>query len=410
MGNRTPAPATIGERIRQLRLQRKPSMTQREVAERAGVSVDLISKLEQGVKHTALLTSLHKIARALDVDVAVLLAQRERMDRIDVASGQDDDQDGGVLAIRRAIIDLWEDGAPVTVEELTREARYAWSAYWASRVDLLGSMIPSFITAARATARAKPSPLVHAAVSDAYGVAGSVLVQLGHNDLAFLAMERALAAADRSEDQLRRAAVAGWTSWLLMHQTGTLDQARRLALAEADQVEPRLRNARPEQLAVWGGLLLSAGVAAARNDRAAEADDIINLAESAAVRLNGNEREVRIDHDRPFGVPVVIQVAVDASVVTDRAARALELAKRMPPDAALPAATRARHLTDVAAAQTALGRDTQATDTLLEIERQAPAFMRYQAYPRVIVRELLERERRARTPRLRALAVRLNVA
>jgi hypothetical protein len=30
------APSTIGERIRQLRLERIPQMTQREVAERAG--------------------------------------------------------------------------------------------------------------------------------------------------------------------------------------------------------------------------------------------------------------------------------------------------------------------------------------------------------------------------------------
>src|SRR6266508_1978749 len=90
-------PSTIGERIRQLRLQRDPQMTQRELAERAGVSVDLISKLEQGRKQTALLVSLHKIARALDVDASMLLA---RPSRIDVT---DDAQDHGVLAIRRAI-------------------------------------------------------------------------------------------------------------------------------------------------------------------------------------------------------------------------------------------------------------------------------------------------------------------
>src|SRR6266542_4014440 len=83
---------TIGERVRQLRHQQ--SMTQRELAERAGVSADLISKLEQGQKQTALLVTLHKIAGALDVDVSVLLA---RPARVEVT-----DDDGGVLAIRRA--------------------------------------------------------------------------------------------------------------------------------------------------------------------------------------------------------------------------------------------------------------------------------------------------------------------
>src|SRR6266511_6152111 len=107
-------PGTIGERIRQLRRQLDPQMTQRELAERAGVSLDLISKLEQGQKQTALLVSLHKIARALDVDVAVLLA---RPTRIDIAE-DDQDQDRGVLAIRRAITAVREDAEPASIDEL----------------------------------------------------------------------------------------------------------------------------------------------------------------------------------------------------------------------------------------------------------------------------------------------------
>ena len=166
-------PSTIGERIRQLRLQRDPQMTQRELAERAGVSVDLISKLEQGRKQTALLVSLHKIARALDVDASMLLA---RPSRIDVA---DDAQDHGVLAIRRAITAVREDDEPAGVSELEQSARYAWSAYWTNRFDVLGGLLPGFIGAARATARATTAPEVFAVLSDAYGVAASTLVHLG---------------------------------------------------------------------------------------------------------------------------------------------------------------------------------------------------------------------------------------
>jgi len=397
-------PGTIGERIRQLRRQLDPQMTQRELAERAGVSLDLISKLEQGQKQTALLVSLHKIARALDVDVAVLLA---RPTRIDVAES---DQDQGVLAIRRAVTAVWEDGDPASLDELKRSARYAWGAYWTSRFDLLGRLLPGFISTARASAREAASPEVFAALSDAYGVAASMLLHLGHVDLAYLAMERAVAAADRSDDSLHRAAVSGWMSWLLMHQTGSTGQARRLAVGEADRIEPRLGKARPEQISVWGGLLLSGAVAAGRDDQPAEADDLLNVAEAAATRLQAASHEVRLDHDRPFGLPVVVQVSVDVAVVTGRPGRALEVAKKMPPDAGLPLVAKARHLADVAAAQTSLGRDREATDTLLTIERTAPDWMKYQPYPRTIVRELLERERRSRTPRLRGLATRLGVA
>lgn len=73
-----PSPFAIGERIRQLRTQRSPRMTQRELAERAGVSVDLVSKLEQGAKQTASLPSLKAIAAALDVDLAALLSDQPR--------------------------------------------------------------------------------------------------------------------------------------------------------------------------------------------------------------------------------------------------------------------------------------------------------------------------------------------
>ncbi len=156
--------------------------------------------------------------------------------------------------------------------------------------------------------------------------------------------------------------------------------------------------------------MLSGGVAAARDDRPDEADDMLNLAEAAATRLNGANHEVRMDYARPFGVPVVLQVMVDACVVTGRPGRALAIANRMPPDAALPQAAKARHLADVAAAETALGKDREATDTLLEIERMAPNWMKYQPFPRTIVRELIERERRVRIPGLRGLARRLNVA
>jgi hypothetical protein len=275
---------------------------------------------------------------------------------------------------------------------------------------VLGGLLPGFIGAARATAHATGAPGVFAVLSDAHGVAASTLVHLGHVDLAYLAMDRATTAADRSEDPLRRAALSGWMSWLLLHQTGSSDQAQRLAVEEADRVEPRLGKARAEQLSVWGSLLLSGAVAAAREDQPDEADDLLNLAEAAATRLQAADHEVRTDYQSPFGLPQVVMQSVDVAVVTDRPGRALQVAKRMPPDAALPLAARARHLADVANAQTSLGRDRAATDTLLAIERTAPHWIKYQAYPRTIVRELLERERRARTPQLRGLAHRLGVA
>lgn len=328
----------------------------------------------------------------------MLLARPTRIDTQDGATG-------GVLAIRGALTAPFLDGEPCSLGELREATGHAWHAYWSSRFDVLGALLPGLISQARITTGDA------ATSSDIYGLTASTLVSLGHVDLGYLAMERALREAESSGDELRGAAVSGWMSWLLMHQTGVgPDQAQRLAVAEADNIEPRRVSAGPEAVAVWGGLLVSAAVAAARRDAADEADELTHLAEVAAFRLGAGESAVRMDYWRPFGLPLVLMPAVDIAVATGRPGRALELAGRMPPDAELPEATRARHLADVAFAQTTVGRDAEAVETLLRVERQAPSWMRYHAYPRTIVRELLERERRARTPRLRGLAARLGVA
>ncbi len=241
-----------------------------------------------------------------------------------------------------------------------------------------------------------------------------MLTLLGYVDLGYHTMTLAAGAADRSGEQLRRAAISGYLSWVLLHQTGAFDQATALAVAEADQVEPRLSGASPAHIAIWSGLLVSGAVAAARDNQIGEADDMLNLAEAASTRLDaadpGWPSRLPLAVIQPLGMPQVIMQQVDVAVVTGRPARALEIARRMPPDADLLLAARARHLADVASAQTSLGRDGDAVETLLEIERRAPHWMRYQPYPRTIVRELLEHEKRVRTPGLRGLARRLNVA
>jgi transcriptional regulator with XRE-family HTH domain len=65
--------SAIGARIRELRLAHSPRLTQEQLAERAGVSVDLIGKLEQGQRQTAQLASLYKLADALGVELPLLV-------------------------------------------------------------------------------------------------------------------------------------------------------------------------------------------------------------------------------------------------------------------------------------------------------------------------------------------------
>ena len=63
--------AHLGDRL--ARLRRLAGLTQEQVAERSGVSVDVIRKLEQHRKHSARLPTLHALAKGLGVEVTSLL-------------------------------------------------------------------------------------------------------------------------------------------------------------------------------------------------------------------------------------------------------------------------------------------------------------------------------------------------
>jgi len=56
-----------------VRLPALAGLTQEQVAERSGVSVDVIRKLEQHRKHSARLPTLHALARGLGMEVTTLL-------------------------------------------------------------------------------------------------------------------------------------------------------------------------------------------------------------------------------------------------------------------------------------------------------------------------------------------------
>ena len=395
---------TIGRRIRQLRGH---LLTQVELAERAGVSVDLIRKLEQERRHTASITSLHRIARALDVDTAELLAKATPMPR-------DAGPEAGVVAIRRALTAVDDilgepdaDREPANPAEAGRMLTYAWGSYWTGRYELLAALLPGALAQLRAAEREAPAtdrPRAAEQLAELYQITGCTLVHLGYPDPAFVALRAALGTADRGDDELRAATLRGSLAWLLLTQ-GRFSEARRLAVRAAERTEPT-GDARLPAVSVFGSLLLTGATAAGRDGQRAEAAGLLDAAREAASRLGGVDRN---DYETAFGPSQVTMQTVDVHVVTEEFGEALTAARGMPRDAGLPLAARCRHLADLALAHTRLGHDQRAIDTLLTMQQAAPDWSRYQTLPRRVVRELLERERRVRTPRLRELADRLGV-
>ncbi|WP_232211912.1 helix-turn-helix domain-containing protein [Saccharomonospora halophila] len=361
----------IGERVRELRGR---LYTQRQLAERAGVSVDLVRKLEQGIRNTASVASLHRLARALDVTLADLTGR---------ASLPEHDQEEGVTALRFAVsgVDDLVGSSVVTAEplpyqEAERTLTYLWDTYWAGRYDDLTALLPSALHSLRATVNAGNDlqrPPAAELLARGYWVAGCTLVHLKQSDAAFLAIRQAVEFAGEGTDPLLAATLRGSVAWQLL-VSGRYAEAEALAIRTAEAVEPRGQVSLPE-LSAYGSLVLTAATAAARGRNGSRARNLLSESAQVADRMGAD----RDDYQTAFGPSQVAMQSVDVGVQTGEYGSALKAARTMPNEAAaLPLASRARHLTDRALAHTRTGRHEQAANLVTAAERMAPDWARHQ--------------------------------
>lgn len=376
-------------------------MTQADLAAAADCSVALIQKLEQGQRHTLSIPSLHGIAAALDVDAGELMLRRP----VTPASRAPGRPRVGAVALRKAVTTVDDligedpDVEPLTLEAAQRAVDYGWASYWAGRMhDELPQQLPLALAQIRATLHAVPAddvPRAHDLAAEIYQLAGCTLVHLGYVDSAHIALREAMALAQRGTDELRPHVLRSSMSWLLLNQ-GRFIESHKVATATAAGLAPR----GDSPIAAWtlyGSLLLSGATAAARAQDRPTAGVLLDEAAQAAART-GN----RVDHQIVFGPDQVLMQTVDVDVVTEHYAQALTTARRMPADAQLPLAARARHMSDTALALTRLGRYDAATERLMKIKALAPEWLRGQRQTQQIVREI--RAGAALQPRLLELA------
>lgn len=380
---------TIGDRIKRFRGR---AFTQGELAEAAGVSKELISKLEQNRKLSASLPSLRAIARALDIDVAELVGKRAGIPSADL--------DAGVVAIRKALssvddlIDDPDDIEPLTIDLAQREVTYAWGSYWSGRYEKLAAILPPGISRLRATTH-------HVSVDDAaranelyawmLWVSACTLVHLGQTDPAWMAIRQALEAASKGNDPYLEATLRGSVGWQLLVQ-GRYEESRRVVLKAAADIEPK-GDVSQQHLAVHGSLLLQGATAAGRGQQIREARALADEASDVASRLPGDTNWYECN----FGPSQIAMQRTDIEVSNEQYVEALQIAKTMPNRGAnLTPVSRARHLLDQAAAAARSGRSQQALDLLLTAEQMGgKEWARYQTLLRTVVAELLESDRQS---------------
>ncbi|TDB96374.1 XRE family transcriptional regulator [Micromonospora fluostatini] len=401
---------TTGEHL--ARLRRQASLTQEQLAERSGIGVETIRKLEQGVRQSSRLDTLHALARALAVPTSTLVGDQAEA----AARAEPDHRPLSLAEIRRAVAPVRGLGGaalaapvdePPTVDVLRARLHHADRAYQADDYATALSALPGLLLDARARAGLADDtdrPAAYVLLARTQHLAGNLLIQLRAGDLAQTALSGALDAAERAGDKVVAATVMQGQCWLLMRQ-GRLGEAAELAVLTADQIEPKFSRATPAELAAWGWLVMSAAAAYARDNEPGTATELVDAAAAAAARLG--DRTPASEHlmmVSGFTAGKVQMQRAENAVVAGDPVRALELAALVPHGPTPVGSSWQRHRLDVAWSHAQRRQYGEATAVLSELRALAPAWLRHQRYARDIVQSISNGRRRAMSTELADLA------
>lgn len=396
----------LGERIAYYR--RRRGLSQVKLAGLVGRSESWLSQVERGVRSIDRISVLMEVAGALNVPVSELAPDPLLLE----AQGE---EHPAVRAIRMALtghaaLPILLDGPnatkPPDLLDLNARAEQAWDLTHASRYADLGQLLPPLIADCEQAARrlrGTDRKTAFQLTAETYQATAAAMAKLRETDLAWIAGDRSVTAAERAEAVLLAAAGEFRIAHAFL-SGNRAEQGLRTALTTAAALEQGLQDASTEHVALWGGMNLVGAVLAIRANAEDVARACMRKAEDAAQRVG----EDRNDFHTEFGPTNVALHAVGVSVELGDAGEALRRAA-MVDASALSTERRARFLIDVARAYGQRRKTVEAVRTLQEAEALTPEQVRNHALVREMVRDLLRGERRNVNPELRALARRVGV-
>ena len=391
-----PGDLPIGRRVAYWRGRRK--MSQEVFAGRLGKSKTWVDKVERGVRRLDKFSVVHEIADVLQVDVQLLLGKYvegrpETQDRIDQVE---------VEEIRAALERYNQMSAfvrPVPqappLAEIRKAVSHVWLTYQHAKYGVLARMLPQLLRDAQAADLAladgvEAKDAAHL-LSQVYQVTSSLLRKVGEHELAWLAADRSVAVAQRAGDQLLTGIAIHRVGMALL-SLGRVRPALEANLNVANLLAPLTSDsATPEQLSVYGLLLLTGALAAARIGDAATVRDLISGAEQAADALGGDYNH----YWTSFGPTNVELHRAAAAVELGDGNKAIETHTRIDATAfatMLPE-RRAQHYLDIARAYTQVGNVEKAGEMLLEGDRLAPSEIRCRPLAHDVLSDVLRRTR-----------------
>ncbi|MEU5186978.1 helix-turn-helix transcriptional regulator [Streptomyces klenkii] len=389
---------TACERLKSARKLR--SLTQRELAEAAGVSLSTLRRLEQDEQAGARMETWRRLAIALRLPTMDLVGEPAEADDEAVEPWE-----GVKRALNTPAALLETPEEPPTMEGVGGALDALAKLVAKDRYQDIATVLPALLRDAEALGSEGRELHVRALQR-----VGWLLIHTRQFKAAGDALTRSL---DGVTDRVQQAVTVDYLCWLLLRQ-GQLSKARELATEWADRTEPvRVTRATSVELAMWGTMLLRLSGAAIRDNRPGEAADALRYARSAAEALGREFRFPPQISNSSFGpVTVLLKTAENAAIngqpqaVLRVGSKVAKLQNSKSPRFRSPVTSSDlnRHLLDVSSALQQTGEHAKSVRKLMDINSSAPEWLPNQPYARDILGRVVE-ERRTLTQDMRDLAV-----
>lgn len=378
---------TIGQRIKYLRERR--GMTREVLAGLVGKSESWLKQVENGkLQSQPRLPILIQLAEALRVkDLHELTGEQRSVIRMFAGPGHP-----ALDAVRAAIntSPLMPTGTVQPLVTLRARLDAAWRTRHASpdHRTALGAILPDLIRDAQLASRMYRDAdrrRALALLAEVYGLSQMYLAYQPAQDLLWRVAERALTAAQESEDPLALSC-AVWFLVQAHRDTGDLDAAQAINEQGLTALSAYMDAAGVDLRAMWGALTYELGYTAARAGDTGEAWQHWQDAARVAERLPA-------DYYQPWTSFSGVIMKAHAVTVAVELHQGGESARQATGAEAAPIPSRprrGRHLIETARAHQ-LGRDHAAVLGTLELaHRQAPETIRYNGYARRMIVELTQ--------------------
>ncbi|WP_433023532.1 hypothetical protein [Kribbella sp. CA-294648] len=276
--------------------------------------------------------------------------------------------------------------SPPNIEHTANLAEGAWDHYQQGRIGRTVVLLPELIRAAQAieadTSNGGRGPAVSARI---HHLAATTLTKIGESDLSWIAAERAMNAADNSDDPLVLASAARAGTHALL-AVGRYDDALQLGETARSWLTTRVHRMDPAALSLLGMLDLRMATAASRRNDRATATELLAAADVAAQQLGSDANYWQTS----FGPTNVMLHRLSAALDLGDIAYVAERGPQID-SSVLPTVRQVAHSIDLARAHSYSAQDDEAIAALLSAEEKSPQLVRHNPAVREIVRDIHRR-------------------